>query len=549
MLLAALPPLALVAVRASMPDASRLAFLARLLYWTMPIVLALAVAAWLWRWRAGATSLRTAATGLWPGAVAAVLLTVAVSWLVPAEMRVQFDETSLVGCSQNMHGQRAALMTTGAVPFEGEIVPIENVVDKRPPLFAFLTSLLHDVSGYRIANAFAVNAGLLALGLLLVFAAARARLPLRAALAAPFALLAVPLTSVVATSAGFDLLAAVLFLVVLLAALDFVRQPDTVRFVALLAGGVLFAQSRYESLPALLLAGGVVLYAVRGRWRPDRGALLALAACPVLLTPLVLLLLHARDPMFYPEARGQALVSVQHFAAHLPPMLAAWFWPCIDNALPGIVAFVALPAWSWWLWRGRSSIADAVVLVPVFGVTALVLCWFFGDVHQRPALRLFLPLAWLTALAPLLWAALVPRLGTCVLAAMVVLCGVRLHAVQRGAAFARLPIAELTDGIDAMLLQHPGDARTTLWVSTAAQHLIVEGRAALSPRSFLARQREVLDYERGGHVRTIYVLTTPLDAAMAPAFGDPAEVLARRRSVVEFRIDGPAPITVHRLVR
>src|SRR5262245_44548340 len=288
----------LTATRAPLSGPDRIVFLARLLYFPMPVVLGLAIGAAIWRWRAASGSVRAAAQRLWPGVVAAVVLTAIVFVLVPPQMRVQFDETSLVGTSQNMHLQRAALLTTGAVPYEGGIVPIENMIDKRPPLFAFLVGLLHDVSGYRIANAFAVNAGLLATALLLVFAAARRHLALPGALAAPLLLLAVPLTSLVATSAGFELLAAVLFLLVLLAALDFVRQPDTVRCVAFLASGVLFAQSRYESLPALGLVAAIAAWSVRRRFRPDWRAGVALAACPGLVTPVVFLLLNSRDPNF-----------------------------------------------------------------------------------------------------------------------------------------------------------------------------------------------------------------------------------------------------------
>ena len=541
-----LPPALLVTVRSTLPESDRILFEARLLYWTMPVVLVLAVAAGIWRWRSG-QGVRAAAARLWPGAVAAVSLAALVFALVPAQMRVQFDETSIVGCSQNMHLQRAALLTTGAVPFEGGIVHLENMMDKRPPLFAFLVSLLHDVSGYRIANAFAVNAVLLALALLLVFAVARSRLPLPAALAAPFLLLAVPLTSLVATSAGFELLAAVLFTLVLLSALDFVREPDTVRWVAFLGSGVLFAQTRYESLLALGLVAAIVAWSVRRRFRPDWRAGAALAVCPALVTPLVFLLLHSRNPNFYPEARGQDLLSLQHGREHVGPFLAAWFWPLFDNALPGCLSIAAVVAYGLWVWRRRASIADAVVAVPVSGVTLLVLFWFFGDVREPIAWRLFLPLAWLTALAPLLLPALFGRrVGAGLLAGAVALCGVQLHAVHRGARFPELPITRLTEAIDSVLRELPSDP-ATLWVSTAAQHLVVKGHAALCPQSFMKRGHDLEDLVRRGHVKTIYVLETPIDAAYAPAVGDVRAILDAAQAEVVSRSSGAMPIVVHRL--
>jgi len=543
---AAAVPAMLVATRASLSESDRILFEARLLYWTMPVVLVLALAAGIWRWRSG-QGVRAAAR-LWPGAVAAVSLAALVFALVPTQMRVQFDETSIVGCSQNMHLQRAALLTTGAVPFEGGIVHLENMMDKRPPLFAFLVSLLHDVSGYRIENAFAVNAGLLALALLLVFAAARSRLPLPAALAAPFLLLAVPLTSVVATSAGFELLAAVLFTLVLLAALDFVRQPDTVRFVAFLASGVLFANSRYESLPALGLVAAIVAWSMRGRFRPDWRAQAALAACPGLVTPLAFLLLHCRNPNFYPEAGGQDLLSWQHGLEHVGPFLAAWFWPPFDNALPGVLSVLAVFAYGTWLRRGRAGVADVVIAVPVLGVAVVVLCWFYGDVREPTALRLFLPIAWLTALAPLLLPVLFGRrVAVTLLAGAAVLAGVQLCALHRGARFPEHEVARMTEELDALIRDLPHDSRT-LWVGAPAQHLIVKGHAALSAQSFMARGHDLEDLVRRGHVKTVYVIETPIDAVHAPAFGDVRTILdAAAEAPVVARSAGEKPIVVHRL--
>ena len=144
-------------------------------------------------WRESRASLGVALRWAAPGAAYVVALTVLVFVVVPPQMRVQFDETCLVGTSQNMHLQRLAVMTTGAVPSAGEVVLIENMVDKRPTLFAFLVSFVHDLTGYRLENAFFVNGALLALGLFVMFAATRAPLALLAGLSAPPLVLSVPL--------------------------------------------------------------------------------------------------------------------------------------------------------------------------------------------------------------------------------------------------------------------------------------------------------------------------------------------------------------------
>jgi hypothetical protein len=396
-------PLVLLGFDGSLGEAERLTLLARLLYWAPAIALGVALGAGIGWWRA-ATAPGRILLRLWPGALAAIALVAVVVVAAPPTLRVQFDETSLASVAQNMHEQRAALMTTGAVPFDGALVRLENTVDKRPPLFPFLVSLLHDLTGERVANAFVVNAVLLGVGLLLVFAAVRARLGSVAAFAAQVLLVAVPLTDVVATSGGFELLATVLFTAVLLAALAFVQRPDGVRATGLLALGGMFAQARYESLLAFGIVLLLVLWAVRRRFVPDRGTVVMAVAQGWLLAPLLALLLYARDPKFYPEAGGAPLVAWSHLVDHAPSLVTHWFDPALTNPLPGVLAIAGAVAFLLRLLqvlRRGPSFVDLLCVAPVAAVTLTALLWFYGDVREPTALRLFLPAAWLTALAPL----------------------------------------------------------------------------------------------------------------------------------------------------
>lgn len=534
-----------------------LSLLATLLYWAVPPVLVLASGTWWLRWRASPAPLR-ALVALWPGLLSAFALVAIVFTLSPPTLRVQFDETSLVGASQTMHEQRQALMTTGAVPFEGQVMGLERTVDKRPPLFAFLVSAVHDLTGERIANAFVVNAALLALGLLLVFAAVRVRLGLPAALAAQLLVVSVPLTAITATSAGFELLATVLFLGVVLAALDFVLRPDRLRALVLLATGGVFAQARYESLPALLLVLALAWWIARRSFRIDARVVAMVAVQLVLAVPVVLLLDYARSPKFYPEAGGEPLLAAQHVAAHLGPFLVHWLLPSLANPLPGLLAWAALAAVVARFVRRRVRATDPVPTLPVAAVTALALLWFYGDVHEPTALRLFLPAAWLSALLPLAaWSTpLARRAGWLLLAAALLFAGLRLREVARGATFPSLAIAEQTAALDraldgalaTSLAANGADPAHTLWVTTLAQHLVLHGRAALAPSSFAARAGDIQQLVGDGHVRAILVVETSLDAVLAGGFGDPRDVLRATRSEVVATVPGDRPITVHRVL-
>lgn len=531
-------------------EASRLQRLGWLLYWWMPMTCAFAGGCLAWRYRARSSSLAGLARAWWPGLALAVVAVVVVVLVSPPEMRVQFDETSLLGVSQNMHLQGRAVMTTGAIPFEGQPFPLENMVDKRPTLFAYLCSLAHGVSGYRVANAFFVNAALLAVGLFAVFAAVRARLGLLAGLAAPLWLLAVPLTSVVATSAGFELLATVTLTLATIAALGFVARPDEPRFAALVGCGALFAQSRYESLPAAALLAVLTAVAVRGRFAMTARCWWLLAALPTLIAPLILLVDHAQDPNFTPEAAGRSLVSLGNFLGHVPAFLAAAFSPSLGHAMPGLVGVVGVVAVALRVRAGQASRVDLLVAAPAAAITLLVLAWFYGDAGEPTALRLFLPFAWLCALAPLALVRALPRRGALVaLALALALAPLRLREVALGRAFPTLDMAALTSALDGVVARLPGEPGRTLWVGAAAQHLIVKGHAAVSVRTFQRLGPRVSQLQRQGDLGALYVFETPIDRDMEPAFGSPRELLQRYPSEVVERVGGKMPITVHRLGR
>ena len=550
-LVAVVPPVWLALVWNGL-EQPREAWLGWALYLWMPLTCAFAALCFVWRFWGRESRLLERLRDWWPGLLLAASATLIVFWVSPPQMRVQFDETSLVGVSQNMHLQGLAVMTTAAVPSQGVLVPIENMVDKRPTLFAFLVSGVHTLSGYRIENAFFVNGLLLVLGLFVLFAATRARLGLYAGLSAPLLVLSVPLTCVVATSAGFELLATVLLLVATVAALAFVDRPSDARFAGFLGAGMLLAHSRYESILAVLILGVLAAALSWRRYRPGRRVWWLLAVCPTLLTPLFFLLQHAQNPNFTPEAGGQSLASFAYLIDHLGPFLAGWFGSGMESAMPGWLAIVAALLWLLRLAKRQATRVDLFAITPLV-LTVVVLAWFYGDVREQTALRLFLPLAWVSLL-PLLLSPLsrlvhTPRAGVVLLAASVAICALRLPFVADGTAFPQLPIATLTTELDRLVKRLPGDPTTTLWVGVPAQHLIVKGYAAMSVNSFERMGSNIGQLQRQGDITKIYLLETSLDRDMEPVFGSARKLLRRVPSRVVERIGGVMPITVYEIGR
>ena len=275
-----------------------------------------------------------------------------------------------------------------------------------------------------------------------------------------------------------------------------------------------------------------------------------LLALPTLVTPLVFLLDHARDPNFTPEAAGRALVSVGHFFDHLPAFFVGMFGPTLGNPLPGLVAALAVVALLVRLRSGQAGRRDLLVALPALAVTALVLAWFYGDAGDPTAMRLFLPFVWLCALAPLALVRALPRRGAqVVLAFAVALAPLRLRELAAGRAFPELDLAALTGALDGVVARLPGEQGRTLWVGAVAQHLVVKGHAAVSVRTFQRLGQRVAQLQRQGDLAGIYLVETPIDRDMAAAFGAPHELLQRYPSQVVERVGGKMPVTVHQLGR
>lgn len=551
-LFAVLVPVAWVVGR-SVAGPARAAFEGHLLYWCLPALAALWLHAAVCRFAAREPTTPADRRAAWLGRGLAILLAALVFVLSPPALRVQFDETSLAGVARAMHEQRAAVLPTAALPCDGAVLALEQTVDKRPPLFAGLVSLVHDLTGARVGNAFVVNGALLAVLFALVHGFVLRRLGGGLAIAAQWLVAAVPLVGVVATSGGFELLAAVLLLATIGAAAEFVERPDGVRLRWLCANALALCWTRYESA---LLAGIVLALAVAFVWRERGGAGLrgaaracrgTLAWAPGLLVPLAFLLQNAARADFHPEAGGRALFAASHLAAHAPGFAWALLGPAFASPWPGVLAWVGLAAFGWRLLRRRAGRLEGLVGAPVVAATAVALAWFYGDVQEPTAWRLWLPAALCGGLLPLLLARRAggPLPTGLVLGIAMLAAGEKLTALGLGRVWPRLPIAAVTEALEEARRAVPGEPGRTLWIGCVAQHLIAHGAAAMPADAFLRHRAEVAQSLATGRATQILVVTTPLDEGFAPAFGD-ARALVGQAPLV-WRSPGDGAVSVFRL--
>lgn len=162
--------------------------------------------------------------------------------------RINFDEHVLLGISRNMHYEHLAGWSTEGRLYWGTVTTIGHSVDKRPIFYPFVLSLIHNVTGYRPANAFGLNVGLTVIALLGCYRVGwliggRWRGALLACLLA-----GVPLLAQNATSGGFDLLNTTLIILLTAAVAQYLRSPSSGGLVTVGFLSMFLANTRYESI-------------------------------------------------------------------------------------------------------------------------------------------------------------------------------------------------------------------------------------------------------------------------------------------------------------
>lgn len=327
--------------------------------------------------------------------------------------KILADEVLLTATSMGMHYEREVAMPVRATDVRGPWQFPEKMLDKRPYFFPFLVSLAHDLTGYRPANAFAVNAALGLLFLGLVYAIGRRIGGTRwtgSLLVLLFA--GLPLLAQQSLGGGFELLNIVMMATVLLLGWRYLDSPDDDSLAALCLAAVLLAFTRYESVVFVVPVAGLAL---AGWYRAGRVVL----PWPVALAPLWLLpyLLQNRVFSVSPDAWQMASkpgitapFSLDYLPANLGHALAFFFDTSgyQANAIYfAALGLLALPFFLLlvvrWLREPRATGATELGLawwsVGLVAIGALLMVYFWGQFDDPVIRRLSLPVHLLLAAA------------------------------------------------------------------------------------------------------------------------------------------------------
>ena len=349
----------------------------------------------------------------WTGAVI-VAGTAFALWSDEFAHKVLFDEYVLQGTAWHMHLTKEVGTPLRAYDFAGTWLVIDTFLDKRPYFFTFLVSLLHDLTGYRLANTFVLNAALTFVTLAAVAWLVRALTGRAGPARLAVGLLAtLPLFGQNASGASMELLNVAMIAGVTIAATLYLRVPDGNRLALLVLTAFLLAQTRYESVLFVLPVGVVVLL---GWWRAGRIFL----PWPAIIAPLLLVPYAWHDrfvgskPILWQLREGEsARFAWQYLRGNLE---GAWnFFSSVSPGQPnsawlvllGVAGLIAALARLATRRRSGAATPPAPAVVPAIGLMALTVAanlgllmfYYWSRLDEPIATRFALPFCLVLALA------------------------------------------------------------------------------------------------------------------------------------------------------
>lgn len=319
--------------------------------------------------------------------------------------KILMDEVMLLGTSMSMHFDKTALVPMRGHDIQGAFQLLAGQLDKRPLFQPFLVSLLHDLTGYRPENIFALNTGLTFVLLTLAYVTGCRISGRNAGAVAVLLLTSLPLLAQNATGGGFELLNLVMILGTLLLGMRYIARRDGNSLEAFGLSGILLANTRYESVVFLLPVGLTVLWV----WWNDRRPTLTWL---VILMPLLLLPYALHNKVFSVRASSWEMASQPGYdkpfsLSYIPDNIAHdlnFFFNTAgehsNSLVLSVLGFLALPFFALWALKTLRVLREAPparAALAVFSLgfaahTLLLLCYFWGRFDDPVIRRLSLPL-------------------------------------------------------------------------------------------------------------------------------------------------------------
>jgi hypothetical protein len=338
----------------------------------------------------------------WQAGGVIVACTLVAVLTVPITYKVLYDEMVLQATAWHMHYFREVSTVLRAYTIDGVFMPFDAYLDKRPFFFVYVVSLMHDLFGYREANAFYLNMGLTPIVLAQIYLIARRVAAHAGAMIAVVSIGAFSLMAHNATGAGMEMLNLAMLLTTMQIALWYLDSPDGPRLAALILTAVLLAQTRYESSMYVVPTAVVALEG----WRRARRVILppAVIFAPALLIPYAVhnTYLSGTPLLWELHDNEKTRFGLQHFWPNLQHagtylfsttrMLTNSLWLSAVGPIALIFGGIAI-----WRARLRWRMAPPVVVVllafgaVILGNLLMLMFYYWGQLDDPIVARLILP--------------------------------------------------------------------------------------------------------------------------------------------------------------
>jgi hypothetical protein len=457
----------------------------------------------LWRlWRDPAEKLQCGRReALVAGAVIALFSVVAVT-NETFRSKVLYDEFVLQSTAYNMHFFRDVAAMVRGYEILGTFVSLDSYLDKRPYFYPFLISVVHDLTGYRPANAYILNAMLLPVALGIAYYLGRLMGGWRCGLLAIALLGSLPVLAQNATGSGMELVNVTMLLLSVALGANYLAAPSGVRLSAFILAVSLLAQCRYESA-LYVLPGALVVLA--GWWR-SRTVILSWAAIlsPLFLVPVAL---HhkvlANSPILW-EMKGDqtSRFGLQYLPGNLKAAVSYLFSVAHEQSNSIWLAIIGIVAAAWIavhyarrpISPSRMQPAHLAWLIfagAILANTALAMSYFWSSYMDPMASRFSLPLFLLLAFCAIAFAAWLDRRGPATVA-FLILTGAYFVGIsipkQAQHAYSHLGIDEVEWERRLVSRMPPGDRlvvtnKSTLpWLMDQRPSILIDRARLLSDR-------------------------------------------------------------------
>lgn len=323
----------------------------------------------------------------------------------PTEFKIVMDEPALIGTSMTMHQKREVLVPTRAHRVLGAFTILNGYVDKRPVLYPFLVSVLHDLSGYRMTNGFVLNFILTGVFIVLAYMLGFSLTDRYGGLLAILMFAAIPLLIRTANGAGFELLNMIMIMATMLIGIAYLKKPGEDTLSLLCLSAILMSQVRYESVIYIV---PVALIIMLGWWMKKR----VITSWVFLVTPLLLIPYLWQNKTFEmgnglwqldDRPNNGSPFSLTYFMDNLGHAVTFFFNPTREmpnSMVISAVGLVSLVFFLLYLYKQLKNGSALSIPKQVFAIFlvgfllhfVLLMCYFFGQLDDTIIRRLSLPL-------------------------------------------------------------------------------------------------------------------------------------------------------------